>query len=200
MKIGASTLITKSQAANLAWGLTIVLITAVGAQLAIPIQPVPVTLQTLAVMAVSVAAGLAGGSPRSVGIAQIAYLTAGGVWLPVFANLAAGPAHLMGPTAGYLWSFPVLAFLSALIGQKLRSSSQKPSVLKSLTTVSAMALASLVSLALGTTWLSLFVGWNKAFEVGFLPFILVEFVKATIAGGLISLIQSPQPADTNDLR
>jgi biotin transport system substrate-specific component len=199
MKTGSSTLITKSQASNLAWGLSIVSITAIGAQLAIPIQPVPVTLQTLAVMAVSVAAGLAGRSPRSVGIAQIAYLAAGGVGLPVFANLAAGPAHLMGATAGYLWSFPVLAFLSALIGQRLRNSPQKPSALKSLASVSAMAVVSVVSLALGTTWLSLFIGWGKAIEVGFLPFLFVEFVKAAVAGALISLVELKRLGGSDEL-
>lgn len=84
------------------------------ATLEIPLSPVPVTLQTLAVMLV---AGIAG--PRSAALSMLAYLAAGALGAPVFADGGSGVDILLGPTGGFLWAFPVAAWS---VGQGLQRS------------------------------------------------------------------------------
>ena len=82
---------------------------ALAAQVAIPFIPVPLTLQTLAILIV----GLTFGS-RLGAVTLLTYLAEGAAGLPVFANGGAGLAYMMGPTAGFLVGFVVLAYLAGL--------------------------------------------------------------------------------------
>ena len=83
----------------------------------VPLSPVPMTLQPLAVLAVGGLLGPAGGVS-----ALVLYLVLGSLGLPVFAGAAAGAHHLIGPTGGYLLAFPIAAGLTgALVGQPPRS-------------------------------------------------------------------------------
>ncbi len=86
------------------------ILTAIAAQISIPVQPVPFTLQTVAVMLAGAMLGSRNGA-----YAMIAYLLLGAIGLPVFANLSGGFHHLFGPTGGYLLVFPVASFLVGLI-------------------------------------------------------------------------------------
>src|SRR6059036_2957404 len=76
--------------------------TTIGAQIGIPHQPVPYTMQTFFVLLSG--AVLCG---RNAAISQTVYLLAGAIGLPVFAGFGSGIARLLGPTGGYLLSFPV---------------------------------------------------------------------------------------------
>ena len=77
---------------------------AVSAHVAVPMLPVPITLQTLAIPLLVLALG------RNLAVmTTLLYLAEGAVGLPVFAPIA-GPPGLVGPTAGYLWMYPVAAF------------------------------------------------------------------------------------------
>ena len=78
---------------------------AVAAQVNVPMYPVPMTLQTLAIMLV----GLTFGS-RLGALTVVAYLVEGAIGLPVFANAMNGAAFF-GPTAGFLVGFVGLAWL-----------------------------------------------------------------------------------------
>jgi len=78
---------------------------AVAAQVNVPMYPVPMTLQTLAIMLV----GLTFGS-RLGALTVVAYLAEGAIGLPVFANAMNGAAFF-GPTAGFLVGFVGLAWL-----------------------------------------------------------------------------------------
>ncbi len=79
---------------------------------AIPIGPVPVTLQTLAV----VLAGLVLGPWRGF-LATVLYLVVGFAGLPVFAGGAAGLAVLAKPSVGYLLAFPFGAALAGALAR-----------------------------------------------------------------------------------
>ena len=81
---------------------------AIAAQVAVPFFPVPMTLQTLAVLAV----GLAYGS-RLGAMTLLAYLAEGAAGLPVFAN-AQGTAAFAGPTAGFLVGFVAMSWIAGL--------------------------------------------------------------------------------------
>ncbi|MFV0408204.1 MAG: biotin transporter BioY, partial [Paracoccus sp. (in: a-proteobacteria)] len=80
---------------------------ALSAQVSVPMFPVPMTLQTLAIGLV----GLTYGS-RLGAATVLAYLAEGAVGLPVFASGHAGAAWLVGPTSGFLWGFVGMAWLT----------------------------------------------------------------------------------------
>ena len=86
---------------------------ALGAQVSVPMLPVPMTLQTLAVVLV----GLTAGSRLGAG-AVIAYLVEGALGLPVFAGGGAGLAWLAGPTAGFLFGFVGLAWAVGALAER----------------------------------------------------------------------------------
>lgn len=93
-------------------------VTAIMAQITIPMPlGVPMTMQTFAVTLAAVLLG----SKRSA-ISMIIYVLLGAVGLPVFAGFNGGFQALVGPTGGFLLSFPVMAFLIGLgvkyIGKK----------------------------------------------------------------------------------
>lgn len=98
------------------WILSFSVFTAIGAQIAIPVNPVPFTLQTMIVL---LAGALLG--PKNGAYSQLVYLTAGAVGIPVFAGGTLGIAILFGPTGGYLLAFPLGAYLTGHLIQKYKS-------------------------------------------------------------------------------
>ena len=83
------------------------------AQVNVPMVPVPMTLQTLAVLAIGGAYG------SRLGAATLAlYALEGAVGLPVFAQFKAGPAILMGPTGGYIIGFIAAAGLVGFLAER----------------------------------------------------------------------------------
>src|SRR5215831_7258679 len=80
----------------------------------LPFTPVPLTLANFAVLLV----GLTLGSKRGFAAAAI-YLSWGAVGLPVLAPTGPGGlAHMFGPTGGYLWAYPVVAFVAGWIAER----------------------------------------------------------------------------------
>lgn len=86
-----------------------VAVTAVAAQIVIPLFPIPFTLQVFAV----VLAGLLLG-PRYGALAMAIYLLVGAVGVPVFAGFKGGLGIILGPTGGYLVSYPLAAAIAGL--------------------------------------------------------------------------------------
>ncbi len=85
----------------------------VTSQWALPVGTVPMTLQTLFVAL----AGVVLGGPQGA-IAVIVYLLIGACGMPVFSKFMGGFAPLIGPTGGFLWSFPVLALCCGLASKR----------------------------------------------------------------------------------
>src|SRR3972149_3421075 len=90
------------------WIVTFALLTAIGAQIEIPHQPVPYTLQTFFVI---LAGGVLGW--RNGLLSMSLYVGMGALGMPVFSGGGFGLVRLLGPSGGYLLSFPVAA---ALVG------------------------------------------------------------------------------------
>ena len=84
-------------------------VTAVAAQIAVPIPPVPFTLQVLAVILSGLLLG-----PRYGALAQAIYVLVGAVGVPVFAEFSGGLGVILGPTGGYLVSYPIAAAVAGL--------------------------------------------------------------------------------------
>jgi biotin transport system substrate-specific component len=88
------------------WLITFSILTAIGAQIDIPHQPVPYTLQTFFVLLAGAFLGKRSGA-ASMGL----YLILGSIGMPVFSGGAFGLSRILGPTGGYLLSFPITAFV-----------------------------------------------------------------------------------------
>lgn len=144
------------------------LVIALLAQVAIPIGPVPVSGQTLGVMAVAVALG-----PRRGPAAVLLYLAKGAAGLPAFAGGTAGFAVLFGPTGGYLVGFVAAAWVIGLIVRGPSWLSPAPAAL-------GLAMGTAVIYLCGAAWLSRFIGWSRVLEVGVLPFLVGDALKIGI--------------------
>ena len=112
-------LLTKEKAYELFLILSFSLITAIGAQITIPVKPVPFTLQTMMVVLSGAFLGAKKGA-----YSQLVYLFLGCIGLPVFAQIpdsSIGFARLFGPTGGYLLAFPIGAFLTGFLAKRFKS-------------------------------------------------------------------------------
>jgi biotin transport system substrate-specific component len=149
------------------------LLVAIAAQVVVPMVPVPITLQPLAVLVVGGLLGAAGGVS-----ALVLYLLLGAVGLPVYAGGAAGAIHLIGLTGGYLLAFPVAAGVTgAIVSRNPRS------VLRVLL---ACALGMAIIHIGGVAQLAFLGGDPRmAFRVGFLPFLTGDLIKVGLAAALI---------------
>ena len=161
---------------------------AASAFVAIPLGPVPFTLQVLVVLLAGLVLG-----PRGGALAVGAYLVLGLV-APVYAGGTSGLATLFGPTGGYLWGFVLGAFLAGSLARRTGAG---------LIGLTVAALAGLVPIyLLGTVWLALQLdlGAGAAIAAGALPFVAADLVKAGAAAlaarSLLSLplgLPAPQP-------
>jgi biotin transport system substrate-specific component len=159
-------------------------VTAVAAQIAIPIFPVPFTLQVLAV----VLSGLLLG-PRYGALAQAIYLLVGAIGLPVFAEFRGGLGVLLGPTGGYLLSYPVAAAFAGLAASAARSASRRLAL-----TVSFIwgCVGLAVIYAVGAVWLSVVTYLPLAVAVaqGVLIFVPFDLIKVALAA-LVAVAAAP---------
>ena len=141
---------------------------AISAHIKIPFYPVPVTMQTLAVLAIGMTYGT-----RLGGATVLGYLGAGAAGAPVFAG-GAGIAYMMGPTGGYLLGFFVAAIVLGALAERGWTRSM-------ITTAAAMVLGNAIIYLLGVSWLANLIGSAKAFEFGLLPFLYGDALKLVIA-------------------
>ena len=151
--------------------IALVLLIALSAQVAVPMVPVPMTLQTFAVLL----AGAWLGPWKGAG-AVLLYLAVGAVGVPVFSEGGGGLDALTGATAGYLWSFPVAA---GLAGWATRNGGLQPWPKG----VALMWGLHLLILAVGAAWLARLIGAEAALRDGVLPFL----IGAVIKSGLVVL-------------
>jgi biotin transport system substrate-specific component len=149
---------------------------ALSARASVPMWPVPMSLQTLAVILIGLTAG-----PRLGAAAVLAYLAQGFAGLPVGVNGAAGPAWLFGPTAGFLWGFVALAYAAGWLSER----GVARGFWLSLAGVAAISVALYVP---GVLWLTAVTPLTlaRAAEVGMLPFLAGDAVKAVIAALAVS--------------
>ena len=129
------------------------------------IGPVPITLQTLAVLLI----GVMFGSFRGAG-SVIAYLIAGQFLPGLFAN----PAGLSGPTGGYLIGFVFSAWLVGMLFERGWGQSR-------IMTILALIIGLVPIYAFGLSWLAFYIPAEAVFKVGLLPFIPGEVLKVALA-------------------
>jgi len=150
---------------------------AASAQLVIPLFPVPVTAQTLVVMAFGLAVGW-----RLAGASVLLYLIEGLCGLPVFSKFGAGMGHLLGPTGGYLIGFVPAAVWCGWCAERGLDR-------KAMWLFVALLGAQLAVFVPGVLWLLVFVGdFTRAITAGLAPFILPELIKIALLSAVFPLI------------
>ena len=148
------------------------LVLTASAKIQVPFYPVPMTLQTLAVLTLGALLGA-----RLAAATVALYLAEGLLGLPVFAGAVAGPAYMMGPTGGYLVGFLVAA---ALVGWLAERGWTRGWALA----LAAMALGHVVIFAGGFAWLAALIGPAKAWTAGVVPFAAATLAKTLLAAAL----------------
>ena len=152
-------------------------LTALGANIVIPIEPVPITMQTLFVLLAGASIGAGWGT-----LSQWLYVVLGMAGLPLFASGAAGVGVLAGPTGGYVISFLVTPWL---VGSMLRRSNRIGWQVASFTA------GQILILVLGVAHLTLFYthDLSRSLAVGVLPFLPGDAFKIAAA---VSIHRSSQ--------
>lgn len=152
-------------------------ITAAAAQLAVPLWPVPITGQTLAVLLVGSTLGAVRGA-----LSMVLYAVLGIVGLPVFSDASAGFGVIAGPTGGYIVGF---VFAAALVGWVAERSWDH----RFLGAIASFLGGTVVTFAFGMVWLASTLGLTveQTLQGGLYPFIIGGFLKALLAASLIPL-------------
>jgi len=151
------------------------LLTALSAQIVIPIGPVPITGQTFAVLLTGALLG-----SRLGAITMIVYLLEGASGLPFFSGAHGGILHLMGPTGGYLVAFPAGAFITGAFAEHGWDR-------EFLTAAAAMAIGSIVIMLSGWLWFSLVMKTSPAitFFATVLKFVPGDIIKVSLAAAVL---------------
>jgi len=169
---------------ELFWVVSFSILTALSAQISIPIKPVPFTLQTMIVLLAGAFLGAKNGA-----YSQVLYIFLGAIGLPVFAQTADGTmgfARLIGPTGGYLLAFPIAAYLVGLLTEKNQ---------KYLTVIISMFVAELIVILFGTLYLYGAYLHNivDAVKAGAAIFTVWMVVKVFAAATIYFAISKKQP-------
>lgn len=156
----------------------------ISGKISVPFYPVPMTLQTLAVMAIAAAYGQRLGT-----MTVLAYLAEGAVGIPVFTATppaVAGLTYFLGPTGGFLAGFIPLALIVGYAGDRGWDKSF-------VRLFGAMIVADIVVFALGFIWLAAFahlgaktgLGFSTAWAKGVVPFLLGDLLKIALAAAAL---------------
>lgn len=162
--------------------LFVTVLTAAASQVSVPVwfSPVPFTLQPVVVLLGGAVLG-----PWLGAASQFLYLAAGLAGLPVFAASAVlpqGPARLLGPTGGYLMSYPLAAFVSGWLASRGFDR-------RYLTSVVSMTAGLAVVFVGGVAWLATFMPESNrlgaALAAGAYPFVLADLAKICLAAAVL---------------
>jgi len=148
------------------------------AKVQVPFYPVPITMQTFAVLVIGMAYGW-----RLGGATLLLYLAEGAVGLPIFAGTpekGLGLAYMAGPTGGYLLGFLVAAVVVGWLAER----GWDRGVVK---TLAAMTLGTGIILGLGVIYLATLIGAEKALQFGLYPFLWGAVFKIGLAAAVLPL-------------
>ncbi len=146
-----------------------------------PLSPAPVTLQVLGVFLAGLFLGPVWGAA-----AMVLYLVAGAIGAPVFSGGSAGIGVLLGPTGGYLFSYPLAALIAGVIAHRgigIRSLTEA-SVTRLIASMT-LAVAVIYGVGVPFMWWNLDMTLQTAIVTGAVVFIPAEAAKMAAAIGII---------------
>jgi len=169
---------------DILWIISFTGLTIISAQVAIPLKPVPFTLQTMVVLLAGAVLGAKKGA-----YSQLLYLGLGSIGLPVFAQVpdgAIGIARLFGPTGGYLLAFPIAAFIA---GYLIRDDNDY------LMVVISMFIGEVIIILSGTIYLNIFFlhDFSESLKAGAAIFSLWSVIKVFCAAAIYFGIRKGKP-------
>jgi len=165
---------TKAIARDVALVLGFAILTGICAKFKIEIGPIPITMQTFAVLV----SGVLLGSKRGA-TSQITYLLGGLMGLPWFSR-GGGLAYILSPTFGYILGFVFAAYSVGYLAEKGWDRNIKTAIL-------VMFIGNIIIYIPGLLYLIKFVGLKSVLIIGFYPFILGDILKIALAGLLLPL-------------
>lgn len=148
----------------------------------LPFTPVPITGQTFGVLLLGAAYG-----PGLGAATMLLYLLWGAIGLPVFAPNPDGSHEVglqvlsTGATGGYLWSYPLSAFVVGWLSQRGWDRTVRSSI-------SALFIGELIIYGVGIPWLMIAAGYpslEATLQDGLYPFVIGDTLKLLVAAGLL---------------
>lgn len=173
----ADVVVPRSTLSNLALVVSGTATTVLMAQLTIPLWPVPITGQTLAVLLVGSALGANRGA-----LSMLLYWLLGMAGAPIYSDGGSGLTAAFGPSGGYIIGFIAAAYA---VGKVAERGGDR----KFLTAALSFLAGTGITFAFGMTWLALSLDANlqQALEWGLYPFLLGGLIKSAIAAGIMPL-------------
>ncbi|GAB2458769.1 biotin transport system substrate-specific component [Conyzicola lurida] len=152
-------------------------LTAIAAQVVVPLYPVPITGQTAAVLIVGAALGATRGA-----LAMALYAVLG-LFLPVYSEGSQGIEIVLGPTGGYIVGFIFAAALTGYLSQRQWEH-------KIVGGIAAFIAGTVVTFVVGLPWLSVALGLNleQTLQAGLYPFLIGGIVKAVFAAAVMRVV------------
>lgn len=155
------------------------LLLTLSAKVQVPFWPVPMTMQTFAVLMMGALCGW------RLGLATVIAWLALAAGLPVLSEFKT--LALATNTAGYLAAFPLMA---AFVGW----AAERGWTSRTATAFGTLLVAEAICFTLGLGWLSSLIGVDKAIQFGFLPFALGDLVKTLLATAVITAARRAKQA------
>jgi biotin transport system substrate-specific component len=143
----------------------------------VPMVPVPVTMQTFAVALIGALYGW-----RLGGITITVWLVEGALGLPVLAGGASGAHHFVGPTAGYLFAFPIAGMIMGWLAERGWTGHRVGFAFF------GMLISNVICLVLGAIWLAALIGMEQAVMAGVVPFLVGAVLKSALGTMVLKLI------------
>lgn len=149
----------------------------------VPMIPVPMTLQTLAVALIGALYGW-----RLGGVTIVAWLVQGAFGMPVLAGGAAGAHHFIGPTGGYLFAFAIAGMVMGWLAERGWNGH------RAWLAFAGMLISHGLCLVLGAAWLAVLIGIEPAVTAGIVPFLMGAVVKSALGAVMLKLMtRYPKP-------
>lgn len=169
------------QSRPLAWKIGAVvlgtLFLALASYVEVPMLPVPVNMQTFAVALIGALYGWRLGA-----VTVVAWLGQAALGMPVLSGGAAGAHHFVGPTAGYLFAFPLAAALSGWLAERGWNGNRVVFAFV------GMLLSNAACLVLGAAWLAAMIGLEPAIVHGVTPFLVGAVLKSALGAAILKLL------------
>lgn len=153
------------------------LVLALSSQISVPMVPVPVTMQTLAVTLIGALYGW-----RLATLTILAWLLEAALGLPVLASGKAGLAPFIGPTGGYLFAFPIVGALVGWLAERGWNGGRPMLAFVSMLAGNALCLL------LGALWLATLIGPERAIMAGVVPFLLGGVLKSALGAAILTAL------------
>ena len=167
--------LTTRQAIEIVLGVALLTICS---QIVIPIKPIFISLQTVAVIFIGLTY-----NKTTAPLTILSFIALGAMGIPVFGEFSSGLRILFGPTGGYLAGFVIAVYVMVNLKDKIFTSN------KWLNQISLCLIGNIIIMSLGWIWLSTLLGASGAFYGGVLPFIIPGIIKSVLLIGLINAVK-----------